>query len=233
MFFRLYGLINFGDDPFGINQKGDPFDPHIFPSHKFLFSPNVVGFYQFFLFVGQKGEGEGIFFYKFGVTLYRIDTDAKNLNIVFLKIFPCIANAAGLFGATRGVIFRIKIEQHPFSAILRKGVLPAGLIGQGKIGGLFSNSSLHMWLIHLSSSRPRVVARGRLQSGSSYFNNPWIPAFAGMTSFSFSYYRTTKNSTKLLPPPEIPLASGDLRRKSLQSRSPVCIHKPIPNRLFF
>jgi len=64
------------------------------------------------------------------VAFNRIDAYAKDLNVELCEIRKTIFDVERLFGASRRVILRIKIEQNPFALVIRKRAGNSVLVGQ-------------------------------------------------------------------------------------------------------
>ena len=63
-----------------------------------------------------------------------IFTDSKYFDAIAFKYTPLVAEIAGLFGATRGVVFWIKIQNNPAAALGLKIHHLAALIWKGEAG---------------------------------------------------------------------------------------------------
>jgi len=124
-----------GDFSRGIDDEGGPFRPHVFFAvHRFL-NPDPVGLHDFFFRIGEKREGEVELPDEFLVGFHRVDADPEEMRARGLDFPPGIADAAGLRGASRRVVLRIKVEDDGGSLQIREFQGATRSVGSADGGG--------------------------------------------------------------------------------------------------
>src|SRR5205814_4964570 len=123
--FRLYPAKNCRNTPVAINDERAALSAHVFfPIHAFL-HPNAIRVNNFFVGIGQEGKGQLIFLDKLFVACWRINAHAEDFR-ARTQFAPGIAHATRLDGASRRIVFRIKIENDRGSAKIRDADFLAG-----------------------------------------------------------------------------------------------------------
>jgi len=80
--------------------------------------PSAVGFHSFFLLVGQEHERQVELADELIVRLDAIRADTDNNGIGFGHGIDSVAEPARFFGSARGIVFRIKPQDHVFAGVL-------------------------------------------------------------------------------------------------------------------
>src|ERR1051326_6739539 len=107
--FRFHFAKNSGDSPCDVDDESAALSAHVFSAIHALLDPDAVALHDFLFRIGKNRERQFVFIDKLSVALRRIDADAEDFGFAG-KAFPGIAKAAGLRGAARRIVFRIKID---------------------------------------------------------------------------------------------------------------------------
>ncbi len=127
--------IHLRDHPFWIDQIGDTLGEKQ--------AVRSVGFDSVLVCVREQEKWKMVFIGKFLVTFGRVCTHAQDHDPEFLKVSELIADGAGFFGTTWGIILWIKIEENPLALELVEDVGLIVLREQGKSG------RWGVWLQHI------------------------------------------------------------------------------------
>ena len=93
--------------------------------------------------IGQKREGKLMLADEFGVGRGVVLADSQHLDAVLFEAIPAITEIAGFFGAARGVVFGIEVDDDPLSSQRRQLYKVAVLIGEREIGCRFADLESH------------------------------------------------------------------------------------------
>src|SRR5882724_943159 len=115
MFLGFYLRPDLFDASIGPDKKGHAMGAHIFTSPKSFLAPDAIGFDDFLVLISQQCERQAVFPYELVVGFHGIRADAEDDGAVFVEFRKRIAKSTGFLGATRGVVFRIKIEDDVFA----------------------------------------------------------------------------------------------------------------------
>ncbi len=114
---------------------------HVLAAHELFQSVAVVGRCDgarghalvFTLGIAEQGEGQAVLLDELGVAFGVVFADAKHADAMGFKGRPLIAEVAGFFGAPRGVVLGIEIDNDALTAqVLERHRIPR-LVRQGEI----------------------------------------------------------------------------------------------------
>lgn len=132
---RIYLFVYLRDFPRGIYEIRGTENSFIRRSHKLFLSPCVVCLNHREAFIAQQREIEMIFINKLFMRDYTIFGNPENYDAPFLKFRDSITETARFFGTSRRIVFGIKIQDHPFTAVLFESMEFPILIGKREIRG--------------------------------------------------------------------------------------------------
>jgi len=109
MLSRLHLLQDGRDAPILAEDEGGALGAHVFFAVEGFFDPDAVEIDDVVVFVGDEGEGEGVFLDELGVAADGIWADAEEVGFLG-DLGPGVAEGAGLGGAAGGVVFGVEVE---------------------------------------------------------------------------------------------------------------------------
>ena len=90
---------------------------HVFTPHELLQPIALIeAGYGTGLLIGEQGEGKFVFVDEFVVGGGSVLADTQNGDVVGFQLLPAIAEVAGFFGAARGVVLGIEVQNNLRSA---------------------------------------------------------------------------------------------------------------------
>src|SRR5690625_4301212 len=92
----------------------------LFPYTTLFRSPHAVLAEDLFLGIGDERKRQAVFLRECLVRLDIVGRDTDHHDAGVLKAAIIVAQAAGLFGATRRVIFGIEVERNLLTAVIRQ-----------------------------------------------------------------------------------------------------------------
>ena len=117
---------------------------HVLTAHELLQAVTLVTAGDLTrLHIGQQREGKLVLADEFGVGRGVVLADAQHLDAVLFKAIPAITEIAGFFGAARGVVFGIEVDDDPLSSQRRQLYKVAVLIGEREIGCRIADLESH------------------------------------------------------------------------------------------
>src|SRR5436190_2833549 len=130
-----------------VDQEGGAVDAHVLAAVQALLDPGTVLLADLAVFVGHQGEGEAVLGLELVVARHAVLADADHLRFQLLEGGGRIAEAAGLGGAARRVVFGIEIEHHRLAAQLAELELAAAVRRAGEIRRLLAFVDAHASLL--------------------------------------------------------------------------------------
>jgi len=121
----LHFLVHLHDCSVGSNQKRTP--PG-YPIESYHALPSIR----------EERKGETVLLGKLFMARYRVCAHPEHSESTGLKAGEVVADGARLFHTSRCIILGVKIQKHPAAAIFGKGMQCPVLIGERKVGGMFS-----------------------------------------------------------------------------------------------
>src|SRR5882757_5759990 len=107
----------FADHSLFVNKEGRTKQARIFPSIELFLPPDPVFIDKDMLRVSQQGEGEVEFRLELLMFFFVVRADAQDSETFFFQQDIIIPEIAGLYGTSRGAVFRIEIEYDLFSFV--------------------------------------------------------------------------------------------------------------------
>ena len=109
-----------------VDDKGGSLNSHKGAAHKRFLLEDAVLFGCRLVLIGKQWERKLVLRDELFVGIDRIETDAKNLGVGGLKLFPEIPKIARFFCATRRIILWIEIKNEAFLSfkILKAYIAP-------------------------------------------------------------------------------------------------------------
>jgi hypothetical protein len=122
-----------GDSALRVYEKGLPQHPLVLLPVKVLLPPGPVGQDGLALGVGEEGKVEAVLLGEALVARHVVGGNPKDHGPQSLQVPHAVPEAAGLLGATGGVVLGVEVEDHPPPPVVRKAVDPALLVGKGEV----------------------------------------------------------------------------------------------------
>jgi len=127
-----------------VNQKGGTHGAHIRFAVIFLFLPHAVSLHDGLVGIDEQREGQVVFESELLMGRHAVDAHADDLNITSFQLFLVVAQVAGLGGATRRVVFGIKVKgDFPTSVVMQADGVAILVLG-GEVGGGLAGFGKHM-----------------------------------------------------------------------------------------
>jgi hypothetical protein len=115
----IYLVEDLRDLSFFIDQKCLSIYAHVlFAIHGFL-GPDPVLFNDVFIGIGHEIELQPVLRAEFLMSLFVIDRDAEELDVLFVEFVVRITERARFERSTRCVVFRVKEQDHPLAFEVR------------------------------------------------------------------------------------------------------------------
>ena len=119
MLVYIHLIKNFGDLAILVDQECLSSDAHVLlPVHRLL-APNAVRFNDAMIGVCDQVHRQIVFRSELLVRLFVIGRDAKQLDVLFFEVVVRITERACFLGSARGVVFRIKEQDHALTFEVR------------------------------------------------------------------------------------------------------------------
>lgn len=93
-----------------VKNEGHAVDTFVFTTHEFFRTPNTKLLDDGFVSVGNKWKIQLILIYELSVGSHAISANANDMYLSCKQGLLAVADAAGLSGAARGVVFRVKVD---------------------------------------------------------------------------------------------------------------------------
>lgn len=93
-----------------VKDEGHAVNAFVFTTHEFFRTPNPKLLDDGFVGVRNEWEVQLILIYKLGVCRYAVSTNTNDMHLSRKQGLLAVADTAGLSGAARGVVFRVKVD---------------------------------------------------------------------------------------------------------------------------
>lgn len=114
---------NLLDAAFGVDEEGYSMHAHVFAAHEGFLAPNPVGGGDGLGVVGQEWKGQLELLYKFIVGLDGVGADAEHDGGALFEVVEGVAEGAGFFGASGGVVLWVEVKDDVVTDEVGQGYL--------------------------------------------------------------------------------------------------------------
>src|SRR5258708_5700922 len=109
MLFGLYLAEDFFDLPFFVNQESHAVITQVRSTHEFLLAVSSVTLGNRALSVGQEPKRQIVFPDELLMRLFAVEGNSQDFDATLFEFRERIAKGTGLFRASRGIVFGIKV----------------------------------------------------------------------------------------------------------------------------